>query len=117
MNYMNSCPLCNRTLAEKPSKHHLIPRTFKGRDIVLLHRVCHRQIHATFTERELLNYYHTIERILENENLLHGLRTNRRIFMSELEIRPGKGKKVKMRGAPGGQYPPPYDLSDAARDK
>jgi hypothetical protein len=37
--------------------------------------------------------------------------------MSELEIRPGKGKKVKMLGAPGGQYPPPYDLSDAARDK
>jgi hypothetical protein len=69
MNYMNSCPLCNRTLAEKPSKHHLIPRTFKGRDIVLLHRVCHRQIHATFTERELLNYYHTIERILENGNI------------------------------------------------
>lgn len=69
MNYMNSCPLCNRTLAEKPSKHHLIPRTFKGRNIVLLHRVCHRQIHATFTERELLNYYHTIERILENDNI------------------------------------------------
>ena len=69
MNDTNSCPLCKRPLPEKPSKHHLIPRTFKGRDIVLLHRVCHRQIHATFTERELLNYYYTIERILENDNI------------------------------------------------
>ena len=63
------CPLCNRLLPEKPSKHHLIPKTFKGKEIVLLHRICHRQIHANFTERELLNYYHTIERLLENENI------------------------------------------------
>ncbi len=69
MNESNYCPLCSRPLPEKPSKHHLIPKTFKGKDIVLLHRVCHRQIHANFTERELLNYYHTIERLLENENI------------------------------------------------
>lgn len=67
MDQPNDCPLCMRPLPEKPSKHHLIPKTFKGKDIVLLHRICHRQIHANFTERELLNYYHTIERILENE--------------------------------------------------
>ncbi|MGB2691705.1 MAG: HNH endonuclease [Thermodesulfobacteriota bacterium] len=69
MNESNYCPLCSRPLPEKPSKHHLIPKTFKGKDIVLLHRVCHRQIHANFTERELLNYYYTIERLLENENI------------------------------------------------
>ncbi len=63
------CPLCGRELPEKPSKHHLIPRSLKGREIVLLHRVCHRQIHATFTERELYNYYNTIDRILENYNI------------------------------------------------
>ena len=69
MNNTNFCPLCKRPLPEKPSKHHLIPRTFKGKDVVLLHRVCHRQIHATFTERKLLNYYNTIEHILESENI------------------------------------------------
>jgi hypothetical protein len=69
MNESNYCPLCSRPLPEKPSKHHLIPKTFKGKEIVLLHRVCHRQIHANFTERELLNYYNTIERLLENENI------------------------------------------------
>lgn len=69
MNESSNCPLCSRPLPKKPSKHHLIPKTFKGKEIVLLHRVCHRQIHANFTERELLNYYHTIERLLENENI------------------------------------------------
>jgi len=63
------CPLCGRPLPEKPNKHHLIPRSLKGRETVLLHRVCHRQIHATFTERELYNHYNTIERILENQNI------------------------------------------------
>jgi len=48
------CPLCKRPLPEKHNKHHLVPKTFKGKETVLLHRICHRQIHANFTERELL---------------------------------------------------------------
>jgi len=74
MNTISDCPLCSRPLPEKPSKHHLIPKTFKGKKIVRLHRVCHRQIHANFTERELLNYYHTIDRLLENENIQNFVR-------------------------------------------
>ncbi len=69
MDQPNNCPICKRPLPDKPSKHHLIPKTFKGKEIVLLHKICHRQIHANFTERELLNHYHTIERILKNENI------------------------------------------------
>ena len=63
------CPLCKRPLPENPSKHHLIPKSFKGKETVLLHRICYRQIHANFTERELLNYYHTIDRLLKNERI------------------------------------------------
>jgi 5-methylcytosine-specific restriction endonuclease McrA len=64
------CPLCGRTLGDiNVDFHHLIPKTFKGKDGVMLHRVCHRYIHATFSERELANYYHTIERLLEYENI------------------------------------------------
>ena len=37
--------------------------------MVTLHRICHRKIHATFTERELLNYYHTVERLREHEEI------------------------------------------------
>lgn len=64
------CPICDRLLGEENiDKHHLIPKTFKGKDVVTLHRICHRKIHATFTERELLNYYHTIDRLREHSEI------------------------------------------------
>jgi hypothetical protein len=62
------CQLCNRELILGPSvdEHHLIPKTFKGTETVLLHKICHRKIHATFTERELANYYKTIDLLLSH---------------------------------------------------
>lgn len=67
---MDNCPICKRELGStNVDLHHLIPKTFKGKELVALHRICHRKIHATFTERELLHYYHTIDRILENEHI------------------------------------------------
>ena len=64
------CPLCNRELGtEGIDRHHLVPKTFKGKELVTLHKICHRKIHATFTERELLSYYNTIERLLESEHI------------------------------------------------
>jgi hypothetical protein len=64
------CPICDRELGTvNVDEHHLIPKTFKGKELVALHKICHRKIHATFTERELFNYYHTIERLRENEHI------------------------------------------------
>ena len=64
------CPLCQRDIPHKRGEdHHLMPKTFKGKELVYIHRICHRKIHATFTERELKNYYHTIERLLEDETI------------------------------------------------
>lgn len=64
------CPLCKRTLGQiNVDAHHLVPKTFKGKELVDLHKICHRKIHATFTERELLHYYNTIDRLLENEHI------------------------------------------------
>lgn len=51
------------------SPHHLIPKMFKGREVVLLHRICHRKIHSLWTERELKRHYHTIPRILEHPDI------------------------------------------------
>lgn len=62
------CPLCDREIAPgEEDKHHLIPKTFRGKEVVPLHKICHRKIHATFTERELLQHYHTIERLREHD--------------------------------------------------
>ena len=54
---MLMCPLCNRELGtEWIDEHHLIPKTFKGKETITLHRICHEKIHSTFSERELYNY-------------------------------------------------------------
>lgn len=64
------CPLCSRELGViNIDEHHLIPKTFKGKDTETVHKICHSKIHSVFTERELLNYYFTWERIKENEEI------------------------------------------------
>ncbi len=59
------CPLCERSIpAGVPqSQHHLVPRLRGGRhgETVLLHQICHNEIHATLTETELARDYASIE--------------------------------------------------------
>ncbi len=65
------CPLCQRELGEDKNwnEHHLIPKCKKGKETISLHKVCHNKIHSVFKESELSKYYHTIERLLENEEI------------------------------------------------
>ena len=59
------CPLCNRPIPTdvRQSLHHLVPklRGGKGGPVVLLHQICHNEIHATLTETELAREYNTVE--------------------------------------------------------
>jgi 5-methylcytosine-specific restriction endonuclease McrA len=65
-----SCPLCGRPLGTvNIDRHHLIPKTFKGKDQYPIHKICHRKIHSAFTERELLRTYHTWEGLREHEDI------------------------------------------------
>jgi hypothetical protein len=59
------CPLCDRPLVPGPSvnRHHLVPRTYRGRDTRPIHRVCHGKIHSVFTEKELRDEFHDFERL------------------------------------------------------
>jgi 5-methylcytosine-specific restriction endonuclease McrA len=56
---LGACPLCGRPLVAGKSvdEHHLIPKSQGGRDTHSVHRICHRKIHATFTEKELARNY------------------------------------------------------------
>lgn len=64
------CPLCGRILGQvNIDRHHLIPKTFKGKEQFAIHRICHRKIHATFTERELMKSYHTWEALRGHEEI------------------------------------------------
>lgn len=59
-----TCALCGRPIPEgaPASLHHLVPRLKGGRHgpTVLLHHLCHREIHATLSEAELARDYRTV---------------------------------------------------------
>src|SRR5437867_1710284 len=65
------CPLCYRPLAEPMNRHHLVPlsRGGKGIPTLTMHKICHSKIHAVLTEKELMAYYNTIERIQAHEEI------------------------------------------------
>lgn len=56
---LGNCPLCGRALMAGKSidEHHLLPKSQGGRQTHTVHRICHRKIHATFTEKELARSY------------------------------------------------------------
>ena len=62
-----SCPLCGRVIPKDvpQSLHHLIPKLKggKGGETVLLHHLCHKEIHASLSESELATEYNTIDRL------------------------------------------------------
>ncbi len=59
------CPLCGRPIPQDApqSQHHLVPRARggKGGAVVLLHHICHKEIHAALDETTLARDYNTIE--------------------------------------------------------
>ena len=64
------CNLCDRPLGDiSIDRHHLIPKARGGKEIVPLHKICHRKIHATFTEKQLEKYYNTFDRLREHEEI------------------------------------------------
>jgi hypothetical protein len=64
------CPLCDRAIPKlQRDEHHLIPKSHGGRHTAILHRICHRQIHAVFTETELARKYYSIELLKLQEHM------------------------------------------------
>jgi hypothetical protein len=64
------CPLCQRPIAEShKDAHHLVPKSKGGRHTEYLHRICHRQIHALFTENELAREFSTVEALLAHPEM------------------------------------------------
>ena len=64
------CPLCEREIpTAQRDAHHLVPKSKGGRETRLLHRLCHRQIHALFTENELANQYNHVEKLLSHPEI------------------------------------------------
>jgi len=61
------CPMCERVIPDdQQDEHHLVPKSKGGKKTVCLHRICHDQIHAIFTDAQLAKKFSTIEAILED---------------------------------------------------
>jgi 5-methylcytosine-specific restriction endonuclease McrA len=58
---LGDCPLCSRPLVAGRSvdEHHLVPKSQGGKDTFTVHRICHRKIHATLSEKELARQFAT----------------------------------------------------------
>jgi len=73
-----TCPLCDRPIPPDvpQSRHHLVPRlrSGKGGETVLLHQICHNEIHATLSETELAREYNTPEALRAHPRLAKFLR-------------------------------------------
>lgn len=64
------CPLCGRPIpTTERDAHHLVPRSQGGVETVMLHRICHRQIHALFTEQELAKQFSTVAALRAHPSL------------------------------------------------
>lgn len=60
------CELCDREIVDTEiSIHHLIPKANNGAGgpTAKLHQICHKQIHALFTNIQLTNTYNTIYKL------------------------------------------------------
>jgi hypothetical protein len=55
------CPMCERVISDnQQDEHHLVPKSKGGKKTVCLHRICHDQIHAIFTDAQLAKKFSTI---------------------------------------------------------
>jgi hypothetical protein len=65
------CPLCGRPLIPGPSidEHHLTPRSQGGKDKHVVHKVCHRKIHQTFSEKQLARGYASWEALAAHPDI------------------------------------------------
>lgn len=67
------CALCGRPIPPhaRQSEHHLTPRLKGGKHgpRVLLHQICHNEIHAALTETDLARDYASPERLRAHPSL------------------------------------------------
>jgi hypothetical protein len=76
--------------------HHLVPRSRGGTETVVLHRICHRLLHARFTETELATRLSTVEALTAHpdvERFVTWVRTKPPAFYERTRRSADKGRR------------------------
>jgi len=64
------CTICKRKVPPQfQEKHHLVPKSRKGKKTILVCSNCGNQLHKLFTNREMERTYHTVEAIIGDERV------------------------------------------------
>jgi hypothetical protein len=63
------CWLCARPMGEMIEWHHPIPKSRGGRERQQIHPICHRTIHANFSNSDLEKRYSTAEALLAHPEI------------------------------------------------
>jgi len=91
------CPLCERVIPEdQQENHHLVPKSKGGKATVVLHQVCHSQIHAIFTDAQLAKKFSTIAAILEDpavQKFVAWVKSKPPGFSDAAETKSGSGRR------------------------
>ncbi len=95
------CPICERPIPQsQKDAHHLVPKSKGGKSTEYLHRICHRQINALFSETELatkLNTAATLQEHPEMKRFIHWVKSKPNDFYEKtrksarLKEKPPKG--------------------------
>ena len=65
-----ACAICTRpTPPEYQERHHLVPKSKKGRVTIRVCRNCGNQLHKLFSNKEMARLYNTLEAILADERV------------------------------------------------
>ena len=89
------CPICDRLIpSTQKDAHHFVPKSKGGKATEYLHRICHRQIHALFTETQLARELNTAEAIREKAEI-QKLRQAGKNVLLEIEINGAKQVMAK----------------------
>jgi 5-methylcytosine-specific restriction enzyme A len=80
------CALCGREVSFV-TKHHLIPKSEGGQEVVELCVPCHKTLHSFFSNTTLLKELHTIEKLRQHPDIARYLKWVRRQPDTSIQVR------------------------------
>ena len=73
-NDADRCGLCERPLGRKVEWHHRIPKSRGGTEVLAVHPICHRIIHASVSNHELATIFAEIDALKARPDISRFLR-------------------------------------------